>query len=350
MISTTGVINTIAGNGRFADTGDTGPATSASLNSPAGVTVDGSGNVYVADTQNNAIRKLTAPGAITGPTAPPSIQSVQSAGAFGAFPNTALGSWIEIFGSNLAADTRSWAGGDFSGINAPTSLDRTTVTIGGQAAFVSYISGGQVNAQVPSTVGTGPQQVTVTTAAGTSTAFTMEVDLTAPGILAPPSFNIGGKQYAAATFTDGVTFVLPVGAIAGVTSRPAKPGETIVLYGIGFGRVSNNLPAGQIVQQRGGPLPVQCGGPRDRTRRRRSRDVYSRECERHADALHRCGELTALRAGSAIHQRLEASGDSLQQGELALACAGLSTPRHQKTKGGLPALAQERPPGTFRPA
>src|SRR5262249_49375840 len=150
-------------------------------------------------------RKLSAPSGPNGPTTPPSIQSVQSAGAYGAFSGTALGSWIEIFGANLAPDTRTWTGADFNGINAPTSLDRTTVTIGGQTAFLSYISPGQVNAQVPPTVGTGPQPVTVTTAAGTSAAFTMQVDLQSPGMLAPPSFNIGGRQYLAAQFTDGVT-------------------------------------------------------------------------------------------------------------------------------------------------
>jgi uncharacterized protein (TIGR03437 family) len=58
-------------------------------------------------------------------------------------------------------------------------------------------------------------------------------------------FNIGGNQYVVAQLADG-TFVLPIGAIAGVNSRPAKPGETIVIYGIGFGPVVPDTPAGQI--------------------------------------------------------------------------------------------------------
>jgi uncharacterized protein (TIGR03437 family) len=37
--------------------------------------------------------------------------------------------------------------------------------------------------------------------------------------------------------------------VAGITSRPAHPGETIYLFGIGFGPVTPNIPAGQIVQQ-----------------------------------------------------------------------------------------------------
>jgi uncharacterized protein (TIGR03437 family) len=51
-----------------------------------------------------------------------------------------------------------------------------------------------------------------------------------------------------AQFSDG-TYVLPTGAIAGVNSRPAKPGETIVIYGVGFGPVTPNIPAGEIVTE-----------------------------------------------------------------------------------------------------
>src|ERR1700678_3220574 len=87
---------------------------------------------------------------------------------------------------------RGWGGSDFNGVNAPTSLDGTSVTIGGQAAFIDYISPGQVNAQVPSNVGTGTQQVVVKTANGSSTASNVTVKATQPGLLAPLSFNIGG--------------------------------------------------------------------------------------------------------------------------------------------------------------
>ena len=59
---------------------------------------------------------------------------------------------------------RDWTVADFHGAQAPTSLDGTSVTIGGQTAFLSYISPNQINAQVPSGVGLGPQDVRVTTA------------------------------------------------------------------------------------------------------------------------------------------------------------------------------------------
>jgi uncharacterized protein (TIGR03437 family) len=51
-------INTFAGNGTFGYSGDNGPATSAQLNQPWGVAVDAAGNVYIADTVNNRIRKV----------------------------------------------------------------------------------------------------------------------------------------------------------------------------------------------------------------------------------------------------------------------------------------------------
>ncbi len=182
---------------------------------------------------------------------PPAIKSggVVSASAFGQFTSIAPGSWIEIYGSNLAADSRSWTVSDFTGVNAPTSLDGTTVTIGGQQAFIDYVSPAQVNAQVPSTVGGGPQQVIVTTAAGVSLPYTITVNVQQPGLLAPPSFNVSGKQYVAALFSDGVTYVLPPGTIAGLPSRRALPGDVVTVYGVGFGAVAPNIPAGQIAQQ-----------------------------------------------------------------------------------------------------
>ena len=60
-----GTITTLAGNGSAAYTGDGGPATSASLAYPRGVTVDGSGNVFIADSNNNVIRRVSAGGTIT---------------------------------------------------------------------------------------------------------------------------------------------------------------------------------------------------------------------------------------------------------------------------------------------
>jgi uncharacterized protein (TIGR03437 family) len=55
-----GLITTVAGNGTQGYSGDNGPATSAELNGPQSVAVDSSGNVYIADLSNNRIRKVSS--------------------------------------------------------------------------------------------------------------------------------------------------------------------------------------------------------------------------------------------------------------------------------------------------
>src|SRR5213593_4687735 len=64
-VTPSGTITTIAGNGSWGFSGDGGPATSAQLNYPGTVTVDATGNVYIADTRNQRIRKVTPWGTIT---------------------------------------------------------------------------------------------------------------------------------------------------------------------------------------------------------------------------------------------------------------------------------------------
>jgi uncharacterized protein (TIGR03437 family) len=241
VVVPTGLIYTIAGLGVQGYAGDGGPALLAELNFPTGVTVSGA-NVYITDSSNHAIRLLTP--APQGPT----ILSggVVGASAYGGFSSVAPGSWIEIYGTNLSTTTRSWTAGDFHGIDAPQSLDNVSVTIGGETAFVAYVSPTQINAQIPSGVGAGTQQLfvfngNISAPTGATIANLM------PGLLAPAQLKIGGKQYVAAFFSDG-SYVLPPNAVAGLTSRQAKPGDTIVLYGVGFGPVAPTEKAGQIVQ------------------------------------------------------------------------------------------------------
>lgn len=64
-ITPSGIITTVAGNGQAGFAGDGGPASRASLNQPEGIAVDARGNVFIADFNNHAIRKISPDGTIT---------------------------------------------------------------------------------------------------------------------------------------------------------------------------------------------------------------------------------------------------------------------------------------------
>jgi hypothetical protein len=63
--ATSGVITTVAGSGTAGSNGDNGPATGAQLNTPTAVAIDAAGNLYIADTSNNRIRRIDTNGTIT---------------------------------------------------------------------------------------------------------------------------------------------------------------------------------------------------------------------------------------------------------------------------------------------
>ena len=64
-VGTNGIITTVAGNGTYGYSGDGGPATNAELWNPDGVAVDASGNLFIADQDNNRIREVGTNGIIT---------------------------------------------------------------------------------------------------------------------------------------------------------------------------------------------------------------------------------------------------------------------------------------------
>ncbi len=164
----------------------------------------------------------------------PSISGTVNGASFqsGIVPN----SWATILGSNLASVTDTWAKAIVDG-KLPTTLDDVTVTVGGQPAYVYFISSGQINFIAPD-VGPGPQQVVVTNSAGSSNAFT-----TTSSTFAPAYFLWPGSQ-AVATRQDFSLAAKP-GTFAGTTTVAAKPGDVIILWGTGFGPTSPAVPEGE---------------------------------------------------------------------------------------------------------
>ena len=210
-------------------------------------------NGYVAGYYSDGTMEHGFFAAPTAGSTQPAIRSapagVISALAFGGASTIAPGTWIEIYGQNLASTTRAWRASDFTGNTAPTSLDGVKVSISGSAAYVSYISPGQVNAFVPSTVAAGSAQVTVTNGSQTGTPFTVTVNAFQPGMLALPHTDNPQSQYLGAVFPDFVTYVLPPGYSSAVPTRRAQTGDTIILFGVGLGPVTPNVPAGQVAAQ-----------------------------------------------------------------------------------------------------
>jgi sugar lactone lactonase YvrE len=64
-VSASGIITTVAGNGTYGGSGDGGLATTAQMEGPQGLAVDAFGNLFIADTENSRIRKVSAGGVIT---------------------------------------------------------------------------------------------------------------------------------------------------------------------------------------------------------------------------------------------------------------------------------------------
>jgi uncharacterized protein (TIGR03118 family) len=155
--------------------------------------------------------------------------------AGGVAPNT----FLTIKGTNLAATKRSIGATDIANNLLPTSVDGVTVTINGQPAFISYISPVQINLVTPVELPTSGS-VTVTVSNNSLTSATIGVG---PQLYAPALFLNGA--YAASFHPDN-TIVGPTTLVPN-NSTPAAPGETIVLFGTGFGITTPAAVSGAVV-------------------------------------------------------------------------------------------------------
>ena len=155
-------------------------------------------------------------------------------------PGLAPATWTSIKGANLAQSTRIWQASDFSGNLLPTQLDGVSVWLNGNPGYVYYISPTQINVLTPDSSTTGQVQVQVANSQGTSNT------VTAGEVAFAPALFPFSPKYPAATHANGV-LVGPVGLIPGANFAPAKPGETISLYGTGFGPGNPPPPAAEVV-------------------------------------------------------------------------------------------------------
>jgi uncharacterized protein (TIGR03437 family) len=223
-----------------------------------GLAVDASGNIYIAGYTADTTLPTT-PGAfqaaLKNPGTGNSLDSyigkiglAPSITAGGIVPNDGsissieAGEWVSIYGANFTGAAATWNG------NYPTSLGGVSVTIGGQQAYLWYVSPTQINLQVPNITTTGPVTVVVTGPNGT-------VSSTVALAQFAPAFNLllDGKHVAgiilrsngSGAYGGGSYDVIgPTGTSLGYPTVAAKAGDVVELFGVGFGPTSPPVAPG----------------------------------------------------------------------------------------------------------
>jgi uncharacterized protein (TIGR03437 family) len=224
QVTPDGVIHTIAGTGAAGFSGDGGPADSAALNAPGGIMLDGSGDLYFADTNNNRIRQLMPTGTIAPPAAvQPTPLAVMNVASLSTGP-VAPGEVVSIFGAGM---------GPQAGVAAlvdptdplPTQLAGVQVFFDGVAAPLSYAQANQINAQAPYGVaGNASTNIQVVYQNANVNSTSVAVAAAAPGVF-PSTINQDGTYNSA--------------------SNPAFSGSYLTIYATGEGLTTGANIAGR---------------------------------------------------------------------------------------------------------
>ncbi|HLK22199.1 MAG TPA: hypothetical protein VKT81_24800 [Bryobacteraceae bacterium] len=230
MVDAFGNIYTVAGNGKPGFSGDGGAATSAMMYKPFGIITDPNGNVFFVDSLNHRVRELTGAG--------PSVPSGKSVVNAASFVNGGLvpGGMATIFGSNLTSAT---------GINLASGLPLATDLLKVEVKFNNVVSAPifavdnvnnaeQINIQVPwELAGQSSVLMQVFNNGVASLPVSVPVLAAQPGIF---QYNVGDKVF-------GV--VLHANFQLADSAHPVTGGETVLVYCTNLGAVTPALKDGQ---------------------------------------------------------------------------------------------------------
>ena len=183
----------------------------------------------------------------------PTIAAGGITGGGGSIPAvTALspGGFASIYGENFApaGTSRSVEGSDMVNGVLPTNLAGVCVTVGGVAAFITYVSPGQINFQAPSLPASGTVSVQVTTGCGTAAAVESAAQTVATAAATPEFLfwvkTATGRNPVIAVDAASYAYIGAAGLIAGLTFTPAQPGEVLTIYMVSLGPTNPAVPPG----------------------------------------------------------------------------------------------------------
>jgi uncharacterized protein (TIGR03437 family) len=226
-VDPSGIITTVAGQGRgLGSTADGIPAVQANLSSITSLVVDDNGNLYILDSSHNRVRKVSFQTILTVPQI--SQGGVGNAASFATV--LAPGELFSIFGTNLASTTASAAG-----VPLPMTLAGASVTVNGKAAPLVFVSPTQINAQLPYEVTqfdpAFPFPAVVVTSGGVASLAANSATIlgSAPGI-----FQYGTNRAIAQNQDNSLN----------ASDKPAKVGSTIIVYVTGGGALDHTVATG----------------------------------------------------------------------------------------------------------
>lgn len=173
---------------------------------------------------------------------PPSILTGGVVPVYSSATTIQPGSWISIFGNNLASASTTW-NNEF-----PVSLGGTSVTINDKPAYLWYVSPTQINLQAPDDNFAGNVNVVVTTGAGVSTS-TVTLGKFGPSFSVLDARHVAGiilRSDGSGAYGGGTYDILgPGGTSLGYKTVAARAGDRLELFGVGFGPTNPAVPAGK---------------------------------------------------------------------------------------------------------
>jgi uncharacterized protein (TIGR03437 family) len=163
------------------------------------------------------------------------------------------GMWTSIYGTNLATGNATWTG------NFPQSLGGTTVTVNNKPAYLWFVSPGQINFQAPDDTATGTVSVVVQTPVGSATS-TVTLGQFGPSFSLLDSKHVAGiiiRSDGSGAYGGGTYDIIgPTGSSLGYPTVAAKAGDTVELFGVGFGPTNPPVPAGAPYSGAAATLPA----------------------------------------------------------------------------------------------